>query len=395
MNNKLKVPDGFVCRVARLGRSFLVVIGALSLPCLVAASSGCRSSQQPDVQPQLQAADILAKTTEVLQPTDQVTHLTADDKDRGINVEVWLDADGLRARADSISNGHRISEIITNGRTYEEIPSLSSANTPDALLSLALPWFISTKESLVVPIQSSTARRERLDGAEVLVVEEVTEGDDWRIPYSIWPSDEFFCPVRRILAVDSSSYLPVYFDVTLLCQSEGYPGDYHYHAVYSNIEFLDRDSVPEAQFSPEAARAEILDEELMQLKDSPFDVYWLGSELPDNLKITADDGLKDARTNWPSEEGEAAFFAYSQLHSTGNGLEIYEWPAGDSGLHCAKEWPVSGTKNVTTKFGPALYCDAGQHQLVLTAAGTMLRLEYSLGDAQWFVDRANALIPLE
>ena len=369
----------------RVAASACVLLAALSLPW------GCRSSHETEAQ----AADILAKTTEVLQPAGQVTHLTVDDKDRGINVEVWLDADGLRARADSISNGHRISEIITNGRTYEEIPSLSSANTPDALLSLALPWFISTKESLVVPIQSSTARRERLDGAEVLVVEEVTEGDDWRIPYSIWPSDEFFCPVRRILAVDSSSYLPVYFDVTLLCQSEGYPGDYHYHAVYSNIEFLDRDSVPEAQFSPEAARAEIIDEELGKLKASPFNVYWLGEELPTDLRVTPDDGLADARAERPSEDGKAAFFAYTSLHSTGNDLEVYEWPVGESGPHCLQEWPVSGTKDVATKFGPALYCDAQEDQLVLTIGNTMIRLVSPGSTAEWLIDRANALVLLK
>lgn len=368
-----------------------------------AASSGCHSSER-----QLpQAADVLAKTTQALQPTGQVTRLVIHD-DRGFDVEVWVDSDGARARADNTTTtklvtegyyprpaGYRISEIIANGETCDEIPSLSCANTADELLSLVLPWFVSAEEKNAPPVQSSTVHRETSEGSELLVLDEVTEGDGSPpLPFAIWPSDNIFCPLRRTLAVDPSSFLPVYFDVTLLCESQGYPPDYHYHATYSNIEFLDEGSVPETMFSPEAVRSEILDDELTKLKASPFQVYWLGSELPENLKINADDGLADARANWVSEDGDAAYFVYSPVHSSPAGLSIYELPKGQVGLHCMMEWPVSGTRDVTTKFGPALYCDAQEKQLVLTIGETVIRLVYSLGTPEWFVERANALVPL-
>ncbi|MGD0115109.1 MAG: hypothetical protein ABSC13_03785 [Dehalococcoidia bacterium] len=345
---------------------------------------------------------------QALQSTGNVTHLVMDDR-RGISVEVWLDPANQRARADSTTTaalitegydprpaGYRISEIIANGRTYDEIPSLSSANTPDESLSLALPWFVSSDKADTPAVQYSTVTRGRAGGKDVLTVNEVADaGID--VPFAVWPTDSpFLCPLQRTLTVDASSYLPVSLDVTLLCQQERYPTDYEYQIIYSSIEFLDEGTLPDAQFSPEAVRDSIIGEELAALKASPFDVYWLGSVLPASLKINGDDGLSDARANWPSQDGEVAYFDYSPVHSSPGGLGIYEWPKGDEGLFCTTEWPVSGTAEVVTRFGPALFCDAQEQQLVFTIGNTMVRLEYGLNNGpQWFIDRANALVPLK
>jgi hypothetical protein len=347
----------------------------------------------------MEAADILAKTTQALQPIDKITHLTIDDKERGITFEVWVDAQGSRARADRTENGHRLSEIIVNGRTYDEIPSLSSANTPDVTGSLALPWFVAPDERFAPVVESSGVNKKQVDGRQVVTVQQITSLGDNELPFSVPAlfADADPCPLRRSLTVDQSSYLPISFDVTVLCQTQGLPRDYGYTAAYSRIEFLDRDSLPESLFSPEAARAQIIAEELAALKASTFDVYWLGPDFPTNLEITADDGLIDARADWRSQDGEVAYFKYGRIHSSPAGLEIYEWPKGDEGRFCLAEWPVSSAVEVMTKFGPALYCDAQEHQLMFTVGATQIRLVEGFLDSpkQDLIDRANALISLK